>query len=359
MAASRSASRADEDRPRLRRAGPVHHRRGGDPRRRAARQPRAPRLPGGRGRGALQVVPRVGDRPPGPGLAAAGGDARRTASPVDLVIPTKFPSYLVRHPRKVAWLFHQHREAYDLYGTSTARSGQPRGPTGARGHPAMDTAALSECRAVFTISRNVSDRLSPLQRPARHALYPPPHHLGRYHCDGYGDYLFYAGRLDRLKRLELAIDAMARAKRRPAQDRGRGRRWQRSCRSRSTRLGVADRVELPRLRLRGGARRPLRGLPRRLLRAPGRGLRLRHRGGLPLAQARGHHHRRRRTARVRDGRRERPRGRARSRRGGRPPSTGSGRCRRRGCARWARRAARASTGITWDHVIDRLTESLA
>src|SRR5262245_65947257 len=38
-------------------------------------------------------------------------------TPVDLVIPTKFPSFLVRHPRKVAWLFHQHREAYDLYGT--------------------------------------------------------------------------------------------------------------------------------------------------------------------------------------------------------------------------------------------------
>ena len=38
-------------------------------------------------------------------------------TPVDLVIPTKFPSYLVRHPRKVTWLFHQHREAYDLFGT--------------------------------------------------------------------------------------------------------------------------------------------------------------------------------------------------------------------------------------------------
>lgn len=38
-------------------------------------------------------------------------------TPVDLVIPTKFPSFLVRHPRKVAWLFHQHREAYDLFGT--------------------------------------------------------------------------------------------------------------------------------------------------------------------------------------------------------------------------------------------------
>ncbi len=37
-------------------------------------------------------------------------------------------------------------------------------------------------------------------------------HLGRYRTDAYGDYLFYAGRLDRLKRLDLAIDAMQRVR---------------------------------------------------------------------------------------------------------------------------------------------------
>src|SRR5918994_7105391 len=31
----------------------------------------------------------------------------------DLVIATNFPSYFVRHPNKVVWLFHQHRGAYD------------------------------------------------------------------------------------------------------------------------------------------------------------------------------------------------------------------------------------------------------
>src|SRR6266700_1866106 len=76
-----------------------------------------------------------------------------TGQEVDLVIPTKFPSYLVRHPRKVTWLFHQHREAYDLFG----------GPY---------------C----------------------------------YRTDGHGDFLFYAGRLERLKRLDLAVEALARTK---------------------------------------------------------------------------------------------------------------------------------------------------
>ena len=34
--------------------------------------------------------------------------------PVDLVIATKFPSYVVRHPNKVVWLVHQFRQAYEL-----------------------------------------------------------------------------------------------------------------------------------------------------------------------------------------------------------------------------------------------------
>src|SRR5262245_9019899 len=36
---------------------------------------------------------------------------------IDLVIASKFPTYFVRHPNKVAWLVHQERAAYDLCGT--------------------------------------------------------------------------------------------------------------------------------------------------------------------------------------------------------------------------------------------------
>jgi glycosyltransferase involved in cell wall biosynthesis len=134
-------------------------------------------------------------------------------TPVDLVIPTKFPSYLVRHPRKVAWLFHQHREAYDLFGTPFCSfTDSPEDRQVREAIHAMDTASLSECRTIFTISRNVADRLSRFNSLPGTPLYPPPHHLGRYRNDGYGDYLFYAGRLDRLKRLDLAVDAMQRVR---------------------------------------------------------------------------------------------------------------------------------------------------
>lgn len=127
----------------------------------------------------------------------------------DLVIPTKFPSYLVRSPRKVAWVFHQHREAYDLLGT--ARSSFTDAPEDQRVREAirsMDDAALGECQRVFTISRNVANRLARYHGLAGTPLHPPPRDPGRFRTDGYGDYLLYAGRLEPIKRLDLVLRAL-------------------------------------------------------------------------------------------------------------------------------------------------------
>jgi len=163
---------------------------------------------------------------------------------VDLVIPTKFPSYLVRHPRKVTWLFHQHREAYDLYGTefcSFTDSGEDRQVREAI--HTMDAAALGECRALFTISKNVAARLSRWNGLPGVPLYPPPHQLGRYRTDGYGEFLFYAGRLERLKRLDLALDALALA-RSPLRLKIAGSGpLEDDLRRQAERLGIADRVD--------------------------------------------------------------------------------------------------------------------
>ena len=182
-------------------------------------------------------------------------------TPVDLVIPTKFPSFLVRHPRKVAWLFHQHREAYDLFGTPYCSfTRHPRGPPGARGDPRPWTRPRSsECRADL---HDLAQRGRPAARattacPAT-PLYPPPHHLGRYRSDGYGDYLFYAGRLDRLKRLDLAIDAMQRVRSGARLKIAGTGPLAEELRKQIEGLGVEDRVELAGLRLRRRADRPLR-----------------------------------------------------------------------------------------------------
>jgi glycosyltransferase involved in cell wall biosynthesis len=145
----------------------------------------------------------------------------------------------------VAWLFHQHREAYDLFGTPYCSfTDSPEDHQVRESIRTMDTAALHECRSIFTISRNVADRLSRYNGLPGAALYPPPHHLGRYRCDAYGDYLFYAGRLDRLKRLDLAVDAMRRARSGARLKIAGAGPLEGELRKQIEGLGVSDRVEL-------------------------------------------------------------------------------------------------------------------
>jgi glycosyltransferase involved in cell wall biosynthesis len=128
----------------------------------------------------------------------------------DLVIPTKFPSYLVRHARKVTWLFHQYREAYDLFGTEFgALTDSPEDRNVREAVRSMDAVGLGECRSIFAISRNVADRLARFNSLPATPLYPPPPCLGRYRSDGFGDYLLYAGRLERVKRPDLVVRALA------------------------------------------------------------------------------------------------------------------------------------------------------
>jgi len=137
-----------------------------------------------------------------------------TGESVDLVIPTKFPSYLVRHHRKVAWVFHQYREAYDLLGSEHSPLGESEEDRRlVEAIRTMDSAALGECRAVFANSKNVADRLARFNGLAATPLYPPPQQLGRYRSDGYGGFLLCPGRLDRTKRPELALKALARGPR--------------------------------------------------------------------------------------------------------------------------------------------------
>ena len=137
-------------------------------------------------------------------LTEAGG--RR----IDLVIATRFPSYLVKHPNKVVWLIHQLRQAYDLLGTSYSDFSASR-PADAKALEmirAMDRRTLSEARAVYTISGNVADRLRRFNQIEAEVLYPPPKLDPLIHPGDSGDYVFTLGRLDPLKRFDLLVRAL-------------------------------------------------------------------------------------------------------------------------------------------------------
>jgi glycosyltransferase involved in cell wall biosynthesis len=129
---------------------------------------------------------------------------------IDLVIATRFPSYLVKHSNKVIWLVHQLRQVYDLLGTSYSdfSASQPRDAKALEMIRSMDHRTLSEARRVFTISGNVADRLRRFNQLEAEVLYPPPKLNRLYHPGDSGDFIFTVGRLDPLKRFDLLIRAM-------------------------------------------------------------------------------------------------------------------------------------------------------
>src|ERR687887_1977338 len=80
--------------------------------------------------------------------------------PIELVIATKFPSYVVRHPNKVVWLVHQFRQAYELDGTELGQFGDsPEDRATRRAIHRLDDVALREARVLGAISQNVADRV--------------------------------------------------------------------------------------------------------------------------------------------------------------------------------------------------------
>jgi glycosyltransferase involved in cell wall biosynthesis len=165
---------------------------------------------------------------------------------VDLVIATRFPSYLVAHPNKVVWLVHQLRQAYELVGThhSDFHPELERDRRALSMIREMDRRTLSEARAVYAISRNVADRLARHNRVAARVLYPPSQLSGRLHEGEFGDYVLSVGRLNPMKRFDLLVRALAHTST-PVRVRIAGSGDQREpLLQLARRLGVADRLEL-------------------------------------------------------------------------------------------------------------------
>lgn len=133
---------------------------------------------------------------------------------VDRIITTKFPSYAARHPHKIVWLVHQYRQAYDWYGTPLSEfTASPQDQRTREKLFALDRRMLGEARARFAISKNVAVRLKRFNALDATPLYPPPKLTGKFFAGEYGDYILYVGRLDRAKRIDLLLRALAKTKR--------------------------------------------------------------------------------------------------------------------------------------------------
>ncbi|HEX8723101.1 MAG TPA: glycosyltransferase family 4 protein [Pyrinomonadaceae bacterium] len=165
--------------------------------------------------------------------------------PVDLVVGMKFPAYTVAHPRKVLWVIHQYRSAYNLWGTPF--DDLSTYPEGARVREVVrhcDERFIPEARKVFANSRTVAERLMRFNRIESEPLYHPPPRAGTLRAGAQGDYVFYPGRMEPQKRQELLIEALYFT-RTPVRAVFAGsapdlRRYEQQAKQ----LGVADRVEM-------------------------------------------------------------------------------------------------------------------
>ena len=130
--------------------------------------------------------------------------------PIDLIIATKFPTYFARHPKKVCWLVHQHRAAYELCGTDYSDFGNEEVDVGLRDRlMALDEQMLGECRGLYTISHTVTNRLQRYNGLASTPLYHPPLIAPHLSPGDYGSYVLSVARLEKNKRVDLAVRAMA------------------------------------------------------------------------------------------------------------------------------------------------------
>src|SRR5436305_8390511 len=164
---------------------------------------------------------------------------------VDLVVGMKFPAYAVAHPRKVLWVIHQHRSAYNLWGTTF--DDLSTYPEGARVRDFVrhcDSRFIPEARKVFANSRTVAERLRRFNRIESEPLYHPPPRAECLRAGQQGDYLFFPSRVEPQKRQELLIEAMRFVKT-PARAVLAGSAPERKrCESLIKRCGVGDRLEL-------------------------------------------------------------------------------------------------------------------
>lgn len=136
------------------------------------------------------------------------------ARPIDLLIATRFPTWFARHPRKIVWLIHQHRPAYDLYGTLYSDFTDGEQDTQLRAQlTALDSKMFAESERIFTNAQNTANRVRRFNGVAARPLYHPPPIAHCLRSGPYGDYILLVSRLEPLKRVDLAIRTMAHVRR--------------------------------------------------------------------------------------------------------------------------------------------------
>lgn len=135
------------------------------------------------------------------------------AGRIDLCIGLKFPAYFIPHPNKVIWALHQHRAAYDLFGTEF--SNLKNNETGLKIKRIVtnaDNRYLREAKRIYANSYNVARRMKKYNGIEAKPLYHPCPDMEKFDPGDYGDYILMPSRINITKRQMLALEAMCLTK---------------------------------------------------------------------------------------------------------------------------------------------------
>jgi len=122
----------------------------------------------------------------------------------DIMISLQFPVYYINHHNKILWIMHQHRAVYELY---HLQNKNPQLESLKKKIVEFDNKLIPLAKKIFTISRNVAQRLKRYNNIDATPLYHPPPAAESYYCKEYMPFIFYPSRLESLKRQDLLIKA--------------------------------------------------------------------------------------------------------------------------------------------------------
>jgi len=165
----------------------------------------------------------------------------------DRMIGLKFPAYMMPHPNKVMWLLHQYRAAYDTWDSPVGDIiNWPDGNAIRNAIRSADEAIIPQCRAIYTLSQGVSDRLRRFNGIESVPLHHPPPGAASLRRGAYGDYVLVPSRIDESKRQHLVLEALALT-RQPVRavfiGAGNAPGYERSLHERTQSAGLQDRVQ--------------------------------------------------------------------------------------------------------------------
>jgi glycosyltransferase involved in cell wall biosynthesis/GT2 family glycosyltransferase len=135
----------------------------------------------------------------------------------DVVISTKAPTYMVRHPRHVSYLLHTLRVFYDRFDAEYPNAGETHREQRRLIHQ-LDKAGLSPARVCghFANGRTTYERLYDADAWWRQVPFTALHHppaFDKFRRPRRGKYVFLPGRLHRWKRADLVVRAFKLLKR--------------------------------------------------------------------------------------------------------------------------------------------------